>query len=92
MYKAMNEEGFDCEVVFRYEDVDYIYSLAVRNPPTGWVSCGEHIGLRVFDNGEVRKTFIAILANLKNYQYGNHMNIGYLNTGQWVYGIQIVVT
>jgi hypothetical protein len=46
----------DCEVVFRYEDVDYIYSLAVRNP-TSWVASGEHIGLRVFDNGEVRNDF-----------------------------------
>ena len=65
MYKVMNEEGFDCEVVFRYEDVDYIYSLAVRNPPTGWVSCGEHIGLRVFDNGEVRRDFYHHFCQLK---------------------------
>ena len=53
MFKIMNEEGMDCEVVFRYEDVDYIYSLAIRNPVTGWVASGEHIGLRVFDNGDV---------------------------------------
>jgi hypothetical protein len=53
MFKIMNEEGMDCEVVFRYEDVDYIYSLAIRNPATGWVASGEHIGLRVFDNGDV---------------------------------------
>lgn len=53
MFRIVNEDQLDCEVVFRYEDVDYIYSLAVRNPPTSWVASGEHIGLRVFDEGEV---------------------------------------
>ena len=54
MFKIMNEETMDCEVVFSYEDVDYIYSLALRNPPADWVASGEHIGLRVFDQGEVK--------------------------------------
>ena len=57
MFKIMNESSFECEVVFKYEDVDYIYSLAVRNPPADWVASGEHIGLRVFDQGEVRRFF-----------------------------------
>lgn len=53
MFRITNEDQMDCEVVFRYEDIDYIYSLAVRNPTSGWVAAGEHIGLRVFDDGEV---------------------------------------
>jgi hypothetical protein len=55
----------DCEVVFRHEDEDYIYSLAVRNPPTGWVASGEHIGLRVFENGEVRKVVLCLFLRFK---------------------------
>jgi len=67
--------GLKAEVIFRFEDVDFVYSLSMMTSGglSGWVSCGENTGLKVFSGeGKVEQEIsvpaisawsVAILAN-----------------------------
>ena len=54
----INENNLEAEVIFRFEDTDFVYAMSTLPDPQdlpSWISCGENNGLKVFGEAKLQQ-------------------------------------